>query len=768
MKRGGDWKYGIVYYDRGLRSGAVNTIERLGIHIPFYSEKDADGQIKIGVPILNWEIKHRPHPEATHYQWVRTRNATVGDHYSWAVKDVTYETADGNPASFSSGTRVVLDVSNLQTYKNQFPTMDLEVATDSETYRVRFIKDQNGNRYTEYYDFKILEVNGNLIKIEKEFDLGVIDQGALIEIYNEKLEIENDIYYEFGECFEVKTNDNGVKYHAGLTQDQDPLMPSSVPAKGTFRTGDAYYRLRGIPDGAANGSSYIDDDAVSDFYSSEVESIGRPNGENPDAAQLWKPNQLRHSGKYIPDSKVNNLSMFESADFNNLPIEYGEINKLQLAANVLISIQEFRWISNYIEEVITRKQGGGDNLEATTDVFGSFRAAKAITGTMNQESVVEYNGAIYAYDMNKGAVYRWGGDGLTPIHTYKMVNYFTDKSAEILNNMRFSINPVRVIGIYDPKFDEYILSFSEVAGEKVILEDDPVGDPVSFKLGFNVNNSQILEAAPDNSLYSIKGEKESGSNFIIDETTSPELIGAQIDNRVDSEGILRVKVKKSNGELREIVRLEPGQGIKDFNISTGVFVPKPRTDDNPVPPNVPATNILSPCETVAFSERMNKWTTFYSFKPEKFGIINLSLLSFLGGKLWVHNTNEVRNNFYGVQYPSQIEIQFNELPGQVKVFEAIGVESEHLWYVLSAKTPNGMETEVVAQRFTRREDSFFAPMMRDKNDPTYANQPTIEAIINGRKLRARTVRVLLENNETNEVVLFATSMQSTLSSRHQR
>jgi hypothetical protein len=558
-----------------------------------------------------------------------------------------------------------------------------------------------------------------------------------------------------------------------LTQDQDPLSPSSVPAKGVLRTGDAYYRLRGIPDGLTNGSSYIDDDAVSDFYSSEVESIGRPNAENPDSAQLWKTNQLRHSGKYIESSKVNNLSMFESSDFNNLPIEYGSINKLQLAANVLMSIHDFRWVSNYIEEVITRKQAGGNQLQATTDVFGSFRAAKAITGTINQESVVEYNGAIYAFDLNKGKVYRWAGDGLTPISTNKMINYFTDKSRDIMNAMRFSIYPLRIIAVYDPKFDEYILTFSEVSGEVNII-------PVGFenrnqenKLNIVINNSETIEAAPNNSLFSVKGIKLSGSNLIIDKATSPDLFGVEIDNRIDSEGFLRVKVRLENGDLIDIVQLEKGQGIQDFEISTGSYMTKESSSDNPELPSIDSSNIISPTETVAFSERINKWTTFYSFKPEMFGTINLDVISFLGGNLWVHNSNNIRNNFYGVQYTSQIEAMFNELPGQVKVFEAVSVESGHGWHVPSAKTPKsskypyGMQTEIVSARFVGKEDSFFASVMRDKNDPLFINKPAIEAVINGRQLRARSIKVLLENTETDEVILFAVSMMSTLSTRHQ-
>lgn len=765
MKRGWDGKFGIVYYDRGLRSGAVNTEERLEVHIPFYSEKDKDDLIKVGVPIINWEIKHRPPSWATHWQWVRTRNTTVGDYYQWAVKTATYQTTDGNPSSYTSGTRVVLDVTNLSTYKGQYPSMDLEVPVDNETYRVRFIKNDLGSRYVEYFDTKVLEVNGNLITIEKEFEVGEIKQGTLIEIYNEKLDIENDIYFEFGECFEVKENNSGIKYHAGLTQDQDPITPFSVPAKGVFRTGDAYYRLRGIPDGGINGSSYIDDDAVSDFYPSEVESIGRPNAENSDAAQLWKTNQIRHSGKYIPDSKVNNLSRFESSDFNNLPIEYGAINKLQLSSNVLMSIHEFRWVSNYIEEVIMRKQAGGDELQATTDVFGSFRAAKEITGTINQESVKEYRGAIYAFDLNKGEVYRWAGDGLTPISSYKMINYFTDKSRDILKNIRFSQVPVRIIGVYDTKFSEYILSFSELIGESGVKQT--AQSSATYKLGFDINNSETIESTPDNSLLSIKTNKESGSNLLIDELTSPELKDVKIDNRNDSTGVLSVKVKRTNGQIDEIIKLEPGQSIKDFNISNGTYEPAP-TDDYANPPRTSEGNVLVKGETIAFNERIDKWTTFYSFRPEMFGVIDLTLISFLNGRLWVHNSNNLRNNFYGVQYTSQIEAMFNELPGQVKVFQAIGVESRHPWHIPFAKTPNGMETEVVAARFERKEDSYFASIMRDKNDPTFIGKPSIDAIINGRQLRDRSIKVLLENTETKEVVLFGLSMMSTLSSRHQK
>ena len=142
------------------------------------------------------------------------------------------------------------------------------------------------------------------------------------------------------------------------------------------------------------------------------------------------------------------------------------------------------------------------------------------------------------------------------------------------------------------------------------------------------------------------------------------------------------------------------------------------------------------------------------------------MISFTEGKLWIHNDNEIRNNFYGVQYSSQAGIIFNQPPGQVKVFQAVGVESYHEWHVPKMTTFNGMETVMVLGRFVRREDSYFSSVMRDINSPgfTVAN----EAIVNGRQLRDRAATVLFQCDETDEVVLFAVSMMSTLSPRHQK
>ena len=66
--------------------------------------------------------------------------------------------------------------------------------------------------------------------------------------------------------------------------------------------------------------------------------------------------------------------------------------------------------------------------------------------------------------------------------------------------------------------------------------------------------------------------------------------------------------------------------------------------------------------TLTFSPPAEGWPSFYSFIPEWMQGMNQYFYSFSGGNLWRHNTNETRNNYYGVQYDATIQSVFNQEP----------------------------------------------------------------------------------------------------------
>jgi hypothetical protein len=83
--------------------------------------------------------------------------------------------------------------------------------------------------------------------------------------------------------------------------------------------------------------------------------------------------------------------------------------------------------------------------------------------------------------------------------------------------------------------------------------------------------------------------------------------------------------------------------------------------------------------TITYSDSVQGFPSFYSFMPEYIIGMNNYLYTFNGGDLYRHNTNNTRNNFYGVNYPSTITSVFNPAPTEVKLFKTLSLESDDTW-----------------------------------------------------------------------------------------
>ena len=84
-------------------------------------------------------------------------------------------------------------------------------------------------------------------------------------------------------------------------------------------------------------------------------------------------------------------------------------------------------------------------------------------------------------------------------------------------------------------------------------------------------------------------------------------------------------------------------------------------------------------ETLSYSDGVKGWPSFYSFLPDYLLGMNSYFYSFHQGQLYRHNTNEVRNNYYGVQYNSTLTGVFNIQPQTIKLFKTMSLESDASW-----------------------------------------------------------------------------------------
>jgi len=741
-KRGWDGRFGLIYRDEGSRMSFVNTDEDLQTHITFYTETDENGnQNNYGIPILTWSINHIPPSWATHYQWVRTKNEQLDDYLQWVVDDVAYVDCEdfSLEVPYTDSEIAKISIRNIAEYADCGAKSFIGIAID-DSYRVRFIKDELGNFYTTYIDLPILSATADNIFVDKSNDIE-IKPGVLFEVYRPKSTIESSIYYEFGECFVISKkglhsgetqiqklwdfSDNAyagaigsVSYATNVAFTTDtsisplysgethyfevgdkvkivqaigytnssyeglhtiveilsdktvvidlafgsstPAEPGmmNAPAMGTFGCGDAYYRFRTINTcvtdlegwycddlGASNLSTfnYIDDASVSDFYLSEYQGIGRLNIENANAREIISKNQVTWSGTIIEDSYVNSLNRFDGVDIEDLPEEFGDLMKLQRGENVLLAIAQYRSASLYIQESVLTTTDGTGNLSASDKVIGTVRAFKDAYGTMNPESVAEYQSVVYWWDLNNGSVVRYTQAGLQALSDNKFADFFAQKAKDILS--RNLPEPPRTIGVYDPYFVEYIISF---------------------------DSYDIVEGVP-----AVEGQ------------------------------------------------------------------------------------------TLAYSEWISRWTSFYSYLPEKMEYTGMVTVAFKDGSLWLQDSNSLRNNFFGVQYNSQIQPIVNEGPKNMKAYRAIVVESNEAWSCPKITIPanskyiNGMETRITKSRFINKEGIFYSEIPKDTLTPGFATQ--LEALINGRDMRGKILNILFQNDDTSEVVFFSFNVKSNLS-----
>lgn len=114
--------------------------------------------------------------------------------------------------------------------------------------------------------------------------------------------------------------------------------------------------------------------------------------------------------------------------------------------------------------------------------------------------------------------------------------------------------------------------------------------------------------------------------------------------------------------------------------------------------------------TLTYSETVKGWPSFYSYFPDFIKGMNQYLYTFKGGNLYRHNTGTIRNQYYGINYPSRVTSVFNAEPTTVKVFKTIELESDSRWSI-DLVTDLGAGS-MPSTDFVKKEGSFFAFIKR--------------------------------------------------------
>ncbi len=119
--------------------------------------------------------------------------------------------------------------------------------------------------------------------------------------------------------------------------------------------------------------------------------------------------------------------------------------------------------------------------------------------------------------------------------------------------------------------------------------------------------------------------------------------------------------------------------------------------------------------TLTYSNRLQGWTSFFTFYPEWMVGMNNNFYTMKAGQLYRHRDNSVnRNTFYGVYGNSTITTVFNDNPIEAKMFKTIGLESTSAW---TATLTTDMDTGSIASTyFVKKEADYYANIRRNSGN----------------------------------------------------
>jgi len=363
---------------------------------------------------------------------------------------------------------------------------------------------------------------------------------------------------------------------------------------------------------------------------------------------------LIYSGIYNSMSGVNNLNQFIQAEkiTKDLNPSYGTIQKLYARNTNLVTLCEDKVFKILANKDALFNADGNSNVTATDRVLGQTIPYAGDFGiSKNPESFVNESFRSYFTDKVRGQVLRLSQDGITPISDFGMSDWFSD-------NLKLAN---RLIGSYDEKKNEYNITLDH--------NEYPIVQPV------HVIDNFIVEIEGEN--CGCGGNYDIPTGNIITSSQQAITTGMILNGPGLAPNTLVTSVTVNFSQLILTVNPEPV-----FADVVSLFGPNPSgwqthvalgTQPDPVSTY---TNTSGNYDlTVSFSERSKGWTSFKSWAQESGVSLNNTYYTFKGGHLHEHHVeSQPRNNFYGNQYDSSIEVLFNEAPELVKSFNTLNYE----------------------------------------------------------------------------------------------
>lgn len=481
-KRGGQYQFGIVFYDKFGKSSPTYTSDQYIVKIPSYHEEispnpngfslNSFGQ-SMDLAYIDIEIQELDTSIpiwAYSYQIVRTKEMLSS---TWFTFTRDLDNTDGEQYYYRGGYREDVNL-NWDDPRAVWLLIKVEY-TLAYNYqkgdRLKFVEFVSGYGF----DVPIYSMEGKYIRIMYKdlpapFNMGAEPFNMFFEIYSPARQnsTENTIFYEIGQRMLVAEAGMPNRFFGfrNITSIDDGdvsvfvfanrggyIVPVFTPPK---------IPQQSYPHASLPRTTIINDQSRQEAgFFRNFSSIGRPNFVD-NAAVTQLRSSIRFSNKFVQNSSINGLSSFEPLNETEMANSGGKITKLVKVDDVLLVLMEKAAYSCYIDMSEVRDLKNEKLLAISDAVVGKPRELEGGYGCTNPESVVVFDTRIegeqsptskaYYYSSVRGEVVRYGRNGTFPISQYDNRNFFYNVRRDIQGS---NLSEIKILGSFHPYHHEY-------------------------------------------------------------------------------------------------------------------------------------------------------------------------------------------------------------------------------------------------------------------------------------------------------------------------
>jgi hypothetical protein len=284
---------------------------------------------------------------------------------------------------------------------------------------------------------------------------------TLIEVVTPRKSTSEKVYYEIGErrsiggYRDVTLGPHGPSFLVNSGDVHYRAIAARTPVYGTGWndmnfSGQQYYDEN--PETWTYVPKYIEDQSVSDAFSSKSWDKGRPQVVYKKAAEIRRRNGITYSDAYAEDVANLSFSSFNPslANFETLDGRYGAIEYIGNYNDDLVALQENKLCLIPANKNIIEYAGGSSNVAVSNNVLGPRRYSSGDYGSSGHpEAVIIQDNNVYFVDESRQAVCALSGGQLTPISEKGMSSFFEDF---------FTSGHTKYVSGYDPRDNTYYLT----------------------------------------------------------------------------------------------------------------------------------------------------------------------------------------------------------------------------------------------------------------------------------------------------------------------